>query len=391
MQSVRLISQAILLLGFGACFACSTAVVAAQPLDPAMIEARRQRSNPSVNVLTYRHLDELFDTREVSPGSQTWALPRSSLTLSDDAPVKIGGQETTLTQAMQDLRINAILVMKDGRIVKEIHRNGGREDSRYASFSMSKSWISMLFGIAQAQGHIGSVDDLVTDYLPELKGTAYDNVTLSHLLNMRAGTSWKESYAPGSELDALRDASTNIETAYYEDFAREVERVAEPGTVFNYTTLETELVGKIIARATGKTIAQFMTEAIWQPAGMEAPGYWIMQGPRGQQHEWYGAGFGATLRDYGRLGQLMLDGGKVNDRQIIPREWVEVSTHPTATDDRYFYKWWGGASVDGFAARGMGGQNVIVDRATRTVMVVTSYGALPGIDDLFKSVVEQLQ
>lgn len=361
----------------------------AQTLDPALIEARQQRSNPSLNLLTYRHLDELFDTAKVEPGSQTWQLPKSARTLSDDAPVRIGGRQTTLTAAMQDLRVNALLVLKDGQIVRELHRNGGRDDSRYAGFSMSKSIVSMLFGIAQARGQIGSVDTMVTQYLPELKGSAYDRVTLRNLLTMRAGTSWQER---GETLITARDTATNLETAYYEDAAKTVTQVARPGSTFNYATLDTELVGKVIARVTGKSISQFMTETIWAPAGMEAAGRWIMQGPRGQQHEWYGAGFIATLRDYGRLGQMMLDGGRANGKQIVPSAWVEESTRPTIGDDNYYYFWWGVPDgMDGFAARGIGGQQILVDRPSRTVVVFTSYTAKPGLDDLFKSIVEQLR
>ncbi len=366
-----------------------TATASAQTLDPALVEARRQRSNLSVNLLTYRHLDELFDTAKVPAGSQVWDLPKSSLTLGDDAPVKIGDKQTTLVDAMQDLRVNAVLVLKDGKIVKELHRNGGHEASRYAGFSMAKSWTSVLFGIAQAEGHIGSVDTPVTQYLPELRGTVYDGVTLRNLLTMRAGNSWREG---GESYDNTRDTSTNAETAYYEDSVKSLTKVAEPGSTFNYSTLDTELVGKVIAKATGKPIAQFMAETLWGPVGMEAPGYWIMQGPRGRQHEWYGAGFIATLRDYGRLGQMMLDGGKANGRQVVPQAWVEESTRPTIGDNNYYYFWWGvPQGLDGFAARGMGGQQVMVDRATRTVVVFTSYTAKRGLDDLFKSIVEQLR
>ena len=370
--------------------AASTVIAAAQGVDPALVEARRQKSNPAFSVLSYRHLDELFDTRPVLTGPATWTLPKSSLRLADEAPVEIRGRKTTLTAAMQDLRISAALVMKDGKIVREIHRNGGNESSRYAGYSMSKSWISMLYGIAQSQGKIGAVDAPVTQYLPELKGTAYDKVTLRHLLTMRAGTSWTEDYRAGSLLDKVRDGSTNAETMYYEDAATEMKSIAAPGTAFNYSTLDTELVGKILAAATGRTIAELMTETIWRPAGMETPGYWILQGPSGRQHEWYGAGFAATVRDFGRLGQLMLDDGKANGRQIVPKAWVDESTRSATGDNRYFYFWWGIAGIDGFAANGFGGQHIYVDRATRTVMVIMSYGGPDGAVDLFKSVVKLL-
>lgn len=384
-----MMSRIFLLGSIALALAGGPTAVAAQGLDPALLEARRQKSNPALSLLTYRHIDELFDTRAVPQGSKTWVLPKSNLTLADDAPVEIGGKATTLDAAMRDLRMNAILVMRDGKIIKEVHRNGGDERTRYIGYSMSKSWISMLFGIAQSQGKIGGVDDPVTKYLPELKGTAYDKVTLRNLLTMRAGTSWREDYSPGSALDKLRDASTNAETAYYEDIAKDLTSVAAPGSTFNYSTVETELVGKILAKVTGKSVSAYMAETIWRPAGMEAPGYWMLQGPSGRQHEWYGAGFAATMRDFARLGQLMLDDGRANGRQIVPKAWVDASTR-SDSDKRYFYFWWGVQGVDGFEANGFGSQHVYVDRKTRTVMVVVSYGGPPGSADLFRSVLKQL-
>ena len=362
----------------------------AQTLDPALIEARRQRTNDTFSLLTYRHLDELFDTKVVETGPDTWALPQSDLRLADDAPVQIQGDATTFAAALQSLRINAILIMRDGKVVKEVHRNGGNERSRYIGFSLSKSWISMLFGIVLERGKIGSIDDPVIRYLPQLKGTAYDKVTLRHLLTMRAGTSWVENYAPGSVLDGVRDGSTNTETMYYEDYASQLKVATEPGTKFNYSTLDTELAGLVLVAATGKSMAQLMTEELWRPAGMEAPGYWIMQGPRGRQHEWYGAGFTASLRDYARLGQIMLDGGKGNGRQIVPKAWVEQSTRTDLPEKNYFYFWWSIPGVDGFAANGVGGQRVYVDRESRTVVAIASYGGPATHVDLFKSIVKSL-
>lgn len=360
------------------------------PVPPALLEARREKSNPSLSLLTYRHMDELFATAPVPAGGWTRTLRRSPLRLPDDLQVRIGDRTAGLADTLEDLRINAMLVMRDGKLVREIHRNGGSEQSRYIGFSMSKSWISILFGIIQSQGHIGSIDTPVVHYLPELRGTAYDKVTLRNLLTMRAGTSWIEDYAPGSALDAVRDGSTNAETMFYEDYAKELKAVAPPGTRFNYSTLDTELVGKVLARVTGKSIAQLMTELIWQPAGMESSGYWVMQGPHGRQHEWYGAGFAATMRDFGRLGQLMLDGGSVRGRQVVPRAWVEESTTTPLKDKTYFYFWWGLPGIDGFAANGFGGQHVYVDRKTRTIMVIASYGGSSGTQELFEQVIAAL-
>lgn len=362
--------------------------------DPALVEARRQKSNPSLNMLTYRHFDELFPSRAVRAGGTTRQLPQSNLTLADDTQLRIGGRDIRLADYLASARANAMLVLKDGRLVREIHRNGGNPESRYIAFSMSKSMISILFGIAIADRRIGSIDDQVVSYLPELRGSAYEGVRLRDLLTMRSGTSWAENYAPGSALDQHRDLSQNTQHAFYEDFARKVTRVARPGAKFNYSTLDTELLGTILTRATGRSVADFMSERMWKPAGMEASGYWVMQGPTGRQHEFYGAGFAARVRDYARVGQLMLDQGVVGRRQVVPRDWAVVSTSTREGDGQYFYQWWGIEGVDGFSARGVYGQNILVDRASRTVMVLLSYGAQAdghdSTDEFFREVVRKL-
>ncbi len=298
-----------------------------------------------------------------------------------------------LAKSLQDLRINAMLVLRDGKIVKEVYRNGGSETTRYIGMSMSKSSISVLTGIAIQQGKIGGVNDKVTKYLPELKGSAYDGVTLKNLLTMRAGTSWVEDYSRQAALYKVRDTSINIETAYFEDPAKTLTRVIQPGAKFNYASIETELMGRILERATGRDLAGYMSDVFWKPAGMESPAYWIVQGPTGKQHEWACCGIGARLRDYGRICQMMLDGGVANGNQVVPKAWVEESTRTNYPEKDYYYFWWGAPGIDGFIARGVGGQRIYVDRPSRTVMVITSYVANEGRsldENLFKSVLSLL-
>ena len=344
-------------------------------VDPDILEARRQKSYGGLTFLTYRHLDELFDARVVPAGPKPRPFQRSHLSLPDTVGfVDAKGERIELPQFMAAARVNAILVLKDGKLVREIYRNGGGPSSRYAAFSVSKSVLSILTGIALEDGAITSIDDLVTKYVPELRGTAYEGVTLRQLLRMRSGTSWTEDYAPGSELDLHRDLSVNAEKAFYEDYARKVTRRTEPGTVFNYSSLDSEILGTVLAKAVGRPLSEYLAERVWKPAGMEAPAAWVLQGPTGRQHEWYAAGFTATLRDFGRLGQLMLDGGMAGRRAIVPRTWVDASTRPENGDTGYFYQWWGVGDMDGFGARGTYGQRIYVDRPSRTVVVMTGYG-----------------
>lgn len=343
-------------------------------VDPALLQARRAKSHPALNMLTYRHFDELFNSRQVDSGSSRWELGPSSLKLPDSVAFTApDGVKVDLQTYLETSRVNAFLVLKDGKVVREIYRDGSHSSSRFIGFSMSKSIISMLVGIALKEGSISSIDDPLTRYLPELNGSAYAGVTLRQLLRMRSGTSWREDYAPGTALDKVRELSVNSEKEYYESYAKSLTRIASPGSVFNYSSLDTELMGCVLARVTGRNVADYMSEKLWKPAGMEAPGYWALQGPGGRQHEWYSAGFSARLRDFGRIGQLMLDRGEARGQQIVPASWVESSTRPEGGDRHYFYFWWGLPQMDGFAANGVQGQHILIDRPSRTVVVVLSF------------------
>jgi CubicO group peptidase (beta-lactamase class C family) len=343
---------------------------AAAAADPTLVEARRNKSDPNLAMLTYQHLDDLFDTQTVKAGARPSRLSRSATSL-DAFTYTFEDKTYQWSDFFERTRANAVLVLKDGKVVSEVYRNGSDASTRFIVYSMSKSVVSMLTGIAIADGLIG-LDDAVTTHIPELKGSSYDGVTIRHLLEMRSGVKWSEAYAPGSELDKVRDASLNQATAYYEDYAFKAERAADPGAKFNYSTLETGVLGWALERAIKRPVPEYMSEKLWKPAGMESDGYWVLEGPEGKQRPWFGAGFNATLRDFGRLGQLMLDGGKANGRQIIPAAWVKESS--TDSDKSgYMYLWWPLRGGEGFSARGTYGQAMYVQPASRTVMVVMSY------------------
>jgi len=329
-----------------------------------------------VNALTFRSMDTLFTTRTVARAGQTWALPRADHAL--DFSYSFQGKTYSAEQFLERTYTNALLVMKDGKIVSERYRNNSNERTRFMGWSMTKSITSILIGSALAEKRIQSLDDPIVRYLPELKGSGYDGATIRHILQMRSGVDYEERY----DFDNPGAAATNHINALvknatrFADAARSVKRLHTPGEVFQYKTLDTAVLGWLLERVSGMSIAAYTASRLWEPLGAEADGFYIMDGLPGVGREFNGAGFNATLRDFARVGLLMLNRGKANGRQIVSPEWVAESTRPTdatATGPMgYGYQWWtlGGAS---YSAIGLQGQYIFVDPASRTVVVKLSY------------------
>jgi CubicO group peptidase (beta-lactamase class C family) len=205
---------------------------------------------------------------------------------------------------------------------------------------------------------------------------------------MRSGVDWLEIYEFGSktQLTEVHDNSLVAYSYRWCDYARDRTKTAnEPGKVFNYSTLDTSVLGCVLESAVGMKGADYLSEKIWQPAGMESDGYYMLDGPDSVGREFYGAGFNATLRDFGRFGQMMLNGGVANGRQVVPAAWVKESTTPEADSEPasprdfygYAYQWWTVPNSDAYSAIGLFNQFIFIDPATRTVIVKLDAPASP--------------
>jgi hypothetical protein len=330
-----------------------------------------------VSPLAFRSMDALFTTRTVARGGPVWTLPREDRSL--EVTYTWQGQRYTAAQFLERTYTNALLVMKDGRVISEIYRNGTDERSRFIGWSMTKSITSVLVGCALAEGRIDSLDTPISRYLPELAGGGYGGVSIRHVMQMRSGVDYEERYDfdnPG------RAASNHIaalvkNVARFADAARTLPRIHEPGTHFQYKTIDTAVLGWLIERVTQGSVAAYTARCLWEPLGAEADGFYIMDGPPGAGREFSGAGFNATLRDYARIGQMVLDGGVADGRRIVSADWIRQSTQPTGPEDQrrggYGLQWWTLANTEAFAAIGLQGQYIYVDPATRTVVVKLSY------------------
>jgi CubicO group peptidase (beta-lactamase class C family) len=247
--------------------------------------------------------------------------------------------------------------------------------------SVAKSITSILVGMAVGDGAIASVDDPITRYVPELAGSGYRDVTIRQALQMRSGADWDERYdfERQTPMARLHHGAIVENRIRFVSAAQALGRKHAPGTVFNYSTVETAVLGWVVERATRKPLAQYMSERFWQPAGMQSPGFWLADGPPGTGNVVNGMGFNAVLRDYGRIGLMMLNGGRAGSTQLLPAAWVEDSTRPlqepiAAGETRgYAWQWWTLTGSPAYLAVGLQGQFIFVDPATATVIVKLSY------------------
>lgn len=345
---------------------------------PVAVQILRWRMlDNDVSSLMFRSMDSLFTTRTVARGGPVWTLPRSDHVL--DFAYTWQGESLPAEAFPERTFTNALLVIKDGRIVSEIYRNNSDARSRFVAWSMTKSITSVLIGCALAEGRIDSLDTPITSYLPELEAGGYDGVSIRQIMQMRSGVDYEERYDFANPGIAASNhiAALVRNTARFTEVARTLPRIHAPGEHFQYKTIDTAVLGWLVERATGSSVAAYTAQCLWEPLGAEADGYYIMDGPPGTGREFSGAGFNATLRDYGRFGQMMLDEGVADGRRIVSADWVRQSTRPTGDEDTrrggYGLQWWTIGSSEAYAAIGLQGQYVYIDPATRTVVVKLSY------------------
>jgi CubicO group peptidase (beta-lactamase class C family) len=272
---------------------------------------------------------------------------------------------------LQTQRSAALLILHKGQLRLERYGLGFDAAGRWTSFSVAKSLTSTLVGAAVRDGHIKSMDDKVSDYIAEMKGSAYDDVSIRQLLTMTSGIEWNEDYAdPQSDVARFNNHQPEPGVDALVSYLRQLPRAAPAGTRWLYSTGETNLVGVLVSRATGQPLSDYLSQKIWAPAGMEQQATWILS-KTGQEIS--GCCIQAATRDYARFGQFILDGAKVNGQPVLPDDWL-----PQATTTRtgigqpgrgYGYQWW--TYDDGsFAARGIFGQGIFIDPKRQLVIAV---------------------
>lgn len=271
---------------------------------------------------------------------------------------------------MKEHRLAALLIVQGGKLRLERYGLGFDGDGRWTSFSVAKSFTSTLMGAALKDGLIKSMDDKVSDYLPDMKGSAYDDVSLRQLLTMTSGVQWNEDYAdPQSDVARFNNHQPEPGVDALVSYMRRLPRAAPAGTRWHYSTGETNLIGLVLGAAIKKPLAQYLQEKIWQPVGMEQQATWLLSK---SGKEISGCCIQAAPRDYARLGQFILEGAQVNGQSILPEGWLQQATHKQADIGQpgrgYGYQWWTYDS-GAFAARGIFGQGIFIDPARQLVIV----------------------
>jgi CubicO group peptidase (beta-lactamase class C family) len=287
----------------------------------------------------------------------------------------------TLDEYLERQRATGLLVLKDGRIVTERYRYGRKDDARFLSFSMAKSIVSLLVGVAQARGQIASLDDSADTYARELAGTPYGATSIRQLLRMSSGLTFSERYDGQDDIARMGRAFSGASDGTLSVLRSIGERHDPAGEKFTYSSAETDVLGRVVRGATGRTVAELTREWIWQPMGAEHPAFWRI-GRDGR--EAFSGSFNASLRDWGRLGLLLAQDGVVDGRQVVPREYLLDATDPARQPPAfrprratayfgYGYQFWLLPGRErSFVLQGVHGQAVYVHPAAGVVLVVTS-------------------
>ena len=311
----------------------------------------------------FRALDRislLAKWRDIQPAGTPRPLPPGSpLALPVDIDAYMAGQRSA-----------ALLILHKGQLRLERYGLDFDAQGRWTSFSVAKSFTSTLVGAALRDGHIKSMDDKVSDYIPQMKGSAYDDVSISQLLTMTSGVRWNEDYDdPASDVARFNNHQPEPGVPAIVSYLRQLPREAPPGQRWLYSTGETNLVGILISQATGKPLSQYLQEKVWGPVGMEQQATWILS-KTGEEIS--GCCIQASARDYARFGQFILEGAQVNGQSILPDGWLQQAGTRQADIGQpgrgYGYQWW--TYDDGsFAARGIFGQGIFIDPRRQLVIV----------------------
>ena len=342
----------------------------AQPArEPASRAAVVLTWNQAQREAGFARMEQLFLTRTVRASDRPRQLP-------DGKPLAFapgGARSDEFDRFVVGQKVAGVLVLHDGAIRLERYALTGGRDVRWHSFSIAKSITSTLVGAAMRDGSIKSLDDPVTRYITDLRGSAYDAVTVQQLLTMTSGVRWNEDYT---------DLKSDVARMYAEppkpgldmtvSYVRKLPREAPPGSKWVYKTSETNLVGVLVMAATGKPLADYLSEKIWRPYGMARDAEWMLDDIG---HEQGGCCLAMTLRDLGRFGQFILDGARIGNASVVTDTWLPEATRAHVSTGSpgsgYGYQWW--ARPDGaFEGRGIYGQTLHIDPKRRLVIAINS-------------------
>ncbi len=338
-------------------------------------------------VATLSQYDQLFSSRVVAKPASAWSFKRDGTQPS--VSYSYQGVRYDLDQYLDRNPVTGLLIARDDVILFERYQYARTDAHRFTSQSMAKTVTAMLVGIAVGEGRIRSIDDKAEVYVPALAGSAYGQTPIRALLNMSSGVAFTERYDGKDDIAALNRGVfvPGAAESTAKVLAQFNNRTKPPGTSFHYAGSETLTLGLVLSGATGRTVAEYLSEKIWQPIGAEADATWVTD-VFGQEVTY--CCFNARLRDYARFGRLLANGGNWSGRQVIPRQWVTDATTVRPEDAHlrpgvvggpfgYGYQVWllGGEPAGTYSLRGIRGQILFVDPESKLIMVQTSARTQP--------------
>ncbi len=343
----------------------------------------------------FNRVYELFPTSNLVPSMDPSSFESESLIKLPNSFV-YESKSVDVNEYLDRTDVSALLILKDGKIRYENYWLTGGREVKWISMSVGKSFVSALVGIALDQGHIKSIQDPVTIYVPQLKDSAYDGVSIKDILQMSSGASWNEDYGdPNSDIN--RSVRIFAFGGSLDEFAASLTNENEPGTFNRYNSTDTQVLGMLLREATGTSVTEFMQKMLWDPIGAEDNAYWLLDS---ENMEVAYGGLNATARDYAKLGELYRLRGRMNNKQIIPEKWVDESVRPDAPHLMpgensmsdyplgYGYQWWIPDESGDYMAIGVYNQFIYVSPKNNSVVVQLAANKIYGVDALETTVSE---
>ncbi len=325
-------------------------------------------------VYNFSHMDEAFFSMNLPQKGKAHKWKQDLQPLPEQ--IDINGKSQSLKAFMEETDTTALLVIKNGKILFEDYYLGTQQDDLRISWSVAKSFLSAIFGIAVEEGLVESLNDPVDKYVPRLKGSAYEGVTIRNVLNMSSGVLFDEDYLDKNS-DINKMGRILALGGSMDEFAAEMNvREREPGTGRHYVSIDTHVIGMVLRAATGMPASDYFQDKLWSKLGVGSDGIYLTDG---NEVAFVLGGLNMRTRDYALFGQLFLQNGRWKGQQIIPKNWVKESTKASSPPDvdgsgfDYGYQWWIPKGSHGdFLAAGIYSQFIYVDPKTRTVIVKNS-------------------
>ena len=325
------------------------------------------------------NINKIFPITSITKSSSPHIFNKQEFVLPEF--YELDGKTYNLAESLDYFKSDGLIVLHNGDLLYENYWQGNSKDQPHISWSMAKSFLSALIGIAYYDGLIENLNDPITKYLKDFIGTGYENVPIKDILQMSSGVVFNEDYGdPNSDINKF--ARAVAEGKSMRDFAKTLKNGKVPGTFNHYVSIDTQMLGMLLEEVTGKPLAETLQEKIWTKIGMENNAYYMVDDTG---MEWALGGLNATLRDYAKFGLLYLNRGNWKGQQIVPQDWVDAShvAHEphlqpgnnslSSSDWGYGYQWWipGFPNTD-YLAAGIYNQYIYIDPITNVVIAKTS-------------------